>query len=729
MVKLVDPQPVAIDAQIGAIAAPRVSDLGGSIVELGDQYVKQSQASASALAVNTAITKASAELTKRTQERFNQVVDKDGNPMWQSLADDVDKINQEVYTKYSGSIGDIDTASAFSQQYNVIAANNLSNGQMTARRQQIDYTKAQLTDNLQKLAAQASILNPSQLGDYESQGLSAIKSQADAGMISQVEGQALTHAFSTNLRTEAYRNLLNTDPGKVLRDMDQSAGVLGIDADQQNQIKREAAAKIRDNESRALMYQAHARAESERNVKSVIETLQTGIMKGTVNEKELLEARSKLGIDGIAQNINYQKLEQFLINQRKGELQTAASNEAIYNSIANGESLIAKQYEQKDIDNAFKAEIAAKTVNGQLPSLNTRIDTAAQYSAPVKPLQADLTGVAISSEDPSEIEAAVMGYSNLMARNQVVLEGMPKEARDTLRYAASLVTSAAMQPTEALKRARATYLNNDKNPERKALEDSWGEVQKEGKELHISKQPKAVIQALSGTADSNFVTKWIFNESDKNADPELRVRYMDVLHEKFIDSKGDLGAAKSAAAEEVQKTMGVSRVTGSERLMYMPPEKVYGDFTPEQLGASLKYTIESAKGSQIDDLGNFQVKLDPLGRTHFKDGRELPVYTVTENVNGIHMPLMSETSGPVYWYPEREDLLKAAESQVKADEAAGIKRDKQGEPRKVFAYDPVSNKPIYTEDLSKLSAKKLLQIFKVINPNISEYLKEAGKIK
>ena len=133
---------------------------------------------------------------------------------------------------------------------------------------------------------------------------------------------------------------------------------------------------------------------------------------------------------------------------------------------------------------------------------------------------------------------------------------------------------------------------------------------------------------------------------------------------------GDKDAAVAFAKENLSRTYGTSIVTGKGKMVYMPPEKVYPNTSPDLMR---KILIDEVKGGIDPNLidEDISIEADPLT---FR--RDNPTWIVTHkrDIGGakVEMPLVNPKTGElVRWSPKGSKVPEQMlQQEVEAAKAA-----------------------------------------------------------
>lgn len=536
---------------------------GGEFIEaLGKKYFEESRQSIQATAYSNAITQATTEYSKAAKERMSTNVDENGNPSYESLVGDIKSIGKNIKAKAARFIVDPFVKNKFNEAFTRLDQEQQLQAFSTARKQQMDFSLASLSENLRVRQQEATQVNPDQLKMYEDQTWTDLTTAMESGLITAQQRTNMMTSFAGSVRTEAYRNIMEAHPEEALGLLkNTSLEQLNLDKTQQRRLIREAEITIAEKEAEAARRRALAEKAYNDEIRQTVTSFEVliaeqkaGIREESFSLKDLEAVREKIG------EKNYKDiLNKHTAAQRKQE-KSLTNVQKLSKALANGEDLT--DFSSGTIDKHFNEVVSS--FDGDL-SLLESAGLAAGYNQPVRNLSKK-ANVSILNGSPEQVEDALNAYIASRDRGSRALEhsAFSRDAEEIAEYAELLIDQGGLEVREAIQIARDKVF--DKTPEVSKVRE------KEFKEITDFQLTDKIMSTINDELDLNWpILGGLFGVGNQELAPEVLETYKKFARESYLRT-GDEDAAKKAATNRMAKTHGTSNVNGREVFMFAPPE-------------------------------------------------------------------------------------------------------------------------------------------------------------
>lgn len=573
------------------------------------------------------------------QQRVEQRVDDKGNPTYEALPDDIERLGKEMRDQISQDIPDSAASTQFISEFNDYIAQQKVEAFAVARNQHIEHVRAGTGRSLARFEALAKEGGPDASDFYVGQAKNILTSAVDSGAYSQEEATALGTAFNQSVNMAKFEKFIATDP-KAAKAQLASEGDLELTEEQRANLMGQAEAKELDLE----LQQSKQVAEQERQVveqqSAALLDMRTRLRQDDLGLTEIEKRKDELG------EKNYRSIRSsFFARQRKLENEQIRMGE-ISEAVNNGERL--SNFTRNDVDKHY--QLATRNFKEGRATLSEKAVLAAKYKAPVRTFQTELEG-SILAGGPEAARDAVNSYNFMVATAPEALENLDKKSRAVLEAARVFSQSTGLPFDEAIGLARQRVLESD------------DEVRRiRGREFRKIKQFKdpeeldsLIIEVFDAEEGFTGFVKDTFT-FDENVALGVRERVRTALDEAYRQT-GDAEAAKAVVQSQMKGTIGETTLNGGGHIMLFPPEKMFPQATGDELKADLDGLLQEL-GVTTDQAF---IQSDEFTRGLLdKAGNELVTYSLyVRDELGREVPLTDPNTGELLrWQPGIDEIVK-----------------------------------------------------------------------
>lgn len=211
----------------------------------------------------------------------------------------------------------------------------------------------------------------------------------------------------------------------------------------------------------------------------------------------------------------------------------------------------------------------------------------------------------LASNDPKRAEGALQLASNLITRHPTIFTKVDGEqeiekAVTTFRHKVEDLGFTAAEATQK-------YLESQ-TPEYRARVAA----RIKGEDINEVIKKNLTVDDIGKAFDES----WWPGSPTVEVDPKLRLKAFQSyvgLFSDFYSESGDIGDAKKNAVRQLQKVYGVSKLTGSDVVMHLPPDRApaYRDL-PDPAKVISDQAIAAIKGSTGQDVSRDKIKFIPI---------------------------------------------------------------------------------------------------------------------
>lgn len=539
-------------AAIGnALAAQgsEITRMGNKLSAAGIAYFKETQAAEAQREYSDTLTKASLDFNKQYQDRLATTVDKEGNPTYKTLVDDVATLGNEVMGKYSSKMMDPKARAKFENTFSRLAGNKQLSAFGEARNQQIAVSKNTLQNSIDATMANALSDDLSNINHHREILDDLMQEGLESGVLSVKGHTQLKKEVTNEFNKRVYGAAIMKDPQATLNMLQNSkAADLGVEEDTRLKLMGTASAKMRQLKREEKRLVAEQEAVTRKGQSQASDELLLDIVEGKDVESEVYQAANEGRISTKQQAQLLQKLKS-ANNNKNSKLESFKS---IDKSIAEGKLITAKP---KQVGEHYEASVKSIAKGTQDPTLSQKATVANRYTTAVKPFQKELEFSALSGNREQQKEA-LSAFRFLENNNSRSMERMNPKARAVLSTANTLMNNTNMNAGQAMDFAR-----------KKVLEVKDPEMQARKKEFRKVEDFKP--QNLEETIKDMYDLDSFLGFGGSEVPDGMRQRIGDLLGAAY-QMTGDEDSAKALVKSWTKNVVGTSEVNGDSEFMMLP---------------------------------------------------------------------------------------------------------------------------------------------------------------
>ena len=619
-------------------------EFGRQIEAQGNQFLELANASLETALLTNAMSDATNEINTRVQQRFDDKLNEDGTPNFNTLVSDVNQITQESKNKFSGPLINPRLRAQYEQRMARFVGNKQLSALNEARRQQINFTRESVFSGVEALKEQALADDFANVETYSEQIRDIIQDSVDSGAMNPVEAAQLAKRSESQMRLGHWQNQIDQAPelaAAALESIEDPMDI-GLTNNEFRKIKKISQSALNDKQAAMSKQRREAQDLVKRTQNLTEAELELGIIKSTLGEQDIEKAFSDeqvLEIPGqkpIAytainemQRIN---LLQKLARQENSSARKTKLHQDVMTQVNNNELL--SGFTKKQISDAYEKEVNAVIQQGQKLPLTEKAQIAARFRGPVDSIQTDIEFAVTAGEIPIAVDA-VRAYDYLSATNPFVLDGMDKKNRAVASMASEFIRSTNMSDAEAFRRARESILDVD-DSDRQLRTAEFRRID----DFKTDNIKNTII---------DMHDEGIFDFTDIDPAPGVTTTFQRLLREAYIDT-GDKKAAKRFVKDVTKNKYGESDL-GDGRFMLMPPEKIF-DIGTKELREDIVLSL-AQKNIKVDE-DNIFIESDIL--TISPNG-QVSYGLFTKGPNDERIPLLNPTTlSAERWIPEIDKI-------------------------------------------------------------------------
>lgn len=636
--------------------------VGQMVSAQGKEYFERSKRAHQTGLLANSMSNATMEFTKRQQERTAQITDKDGNPNFMSLPDDIGNIGKEVSEDVLSKIIDPEVRQRFKSNFSSYISNQQILALKQARKQQISYSRESLEKGLKSLMTQGQQDDLDNIASYEGQARELLDDAALGGVISEDEYVKKTAEFNEGTRAGALERLIQTDPVSAQSVMTNTPQALGVTEGTKQLLDEQLDAKIRSDEIQLLKAQGQAEREARNSQAVLAEDLERRMEADSLREDELLRYK------GSFDDATFKKLTKKFVRESEKAAKKNAELNTISLAISQGQS--ADEFKPALLDEHYDRLVEARTDLQEAPvTLAQKAEIAAAYKTKIRSFSKEVNNSLLFG-DPNQAAQAVSAYTYIRDRESRALEGntFTSKAEAIAEYAELLNERAGLGINEAVIAAKDRVLST--------TDELRKERSKDFRKMSAFKLDSYKETAADDLGAENFLG---FN---KEITDDAAQTYKTLVESAYLET-GDESAARKIAQSQMNKTHGLTGLNGDDSYMFAPPEKLYPgvdvDLMRRQLETDLVPVLPAGiSSSQVkifsDDItrGNFITATD---KTTGETKRiELTSYgvqyekVIDKSIFGdttVTVPLVNPNTGElVRWFPDVNAIQEGARTEA-----------------------------------------------------------------
>lgn len=615
---------------------------------VNSEFYSRAQAANISATVSKAHRQATEEYTRLAQQRVDAKEDKNGNPTFGRLPQDIETLGKEVKARASSRIEDPAARRMFEVIFDNLIKNQTTASNEEARSQQINFIRAEEQAAFQAYteAAVQSMDSNVESEYFIDQYATFLEGAQDA--FSSQEITKKIDDFEREVRVGRMQRMINKAPDlavKMLEGEMESPLVTSLTA-----AEKEAAL------DEAIAAWSSFQAETTQGLKEMIIAGDAG--------QDIIELEHK---NGTITDVQAQELNTILKQAETARETKRTSVQKVAKSLIQGQSLVG--LDSRDINDHFEDTISRLTEKGEEVDIAREAELASLYQRPVTKFNKRLASQIVSG-DPDTAIKAVAAYNYLQNRSPASLDRFSTDARAIASYAVTLQKNASgISPEKSVELARAAV--TERSTKRIERLEQFKDIKKFKKLSSI----KELVQ------DHFNADGFLPIDIAEEVEDGVASRVKNILKESYImipDEEGAFDHAMGLMKDRLGQTLfngGDTRfnLKGGERIMYMPPEKVYPGIQPDKLLGNFESNISTVLPEGIE-AGSARIQADDL--TLFASGPFAGSYGVTYlDKDGVEQTLLLPDGTPVRWKPDLKELQEAQLSEAR--EKAETKRKRQ----------------------------------------------------
>lgn len=624
-----------------------------TLKRIGDEQAKL-QESVRLAEYSNKLNEAKLSFSKRIDERVSQQYDKDGNPTFDKLTDDVGSLGNSVRDEILKSIQDPQVRDRFVQTFNSDIVNKQISSLSVARGQKQQYVKNSISSGIDSLIQQAGSDNSANTKFYINEIDKLTKQAEMSGALNYDSAQNLRDQARGQIVDAQYTNLINSDPQQALQILSSStSSELGVSDKLHQNLLEKAQAAHESQVSRDLLQKInddYAISEQQNISESQIKL---GIQDGSMDTKDIVNARQK----GVITEDQYNSLQKYNANKTQDKFFKSKTNLGISTAVASGKP--ASDFTSSQVGDHYKQRVAMLTPEGQSLSLAQKASVAEQYKVPVKPLQHEMEFDLLRNDGNGDVATTVQVFDQLVKESPETLQGMDSDAMALAAITSNYMEHTSLSPQDALGRAKAQLTSLD-TPEGQ-------------QNLKSFRKEDAFNEDIDSTIQDMY-DGWL----GKTIDPEARASLKELYKDAYIktgDTKSSIKLVKAQTAalfgqSEFNEEKGF--FNDKETLMFLPPEKMFPGFNAGQLKDNLKMSLDSIQLPEGISQDNVQIQSDSLTRL---SGQPISYGLYYRNQYGEKMPVTDENGIAQRWAPDPEKEQQQKRQQQVQDLSAQAQQE------------------------------------------------------
>lgn len=654
MVKIIRPEPAGsegisqrvqsqgIQGSIQEAEAHR--QFGQQVEAIGQKYLAETAASMQAATLNNAVTNSTLEFNKRAQARFDQRVDEDGNPNFNTISSDINSIGNEIRQNALANIRDPEVRAQFEAQFSEALANKQLQANKVMRNQHLDFATASMNENMQTLIQAAAEDDPNNVEQYVNQISDMLDDGVQSGILSFQQASQSRQAAVESIRVNALNKGISDSPHAALRSLNATKGSeLGITEESRLKLVRVAEKEVAAREAAV----ARAKAEAEK-VARAAEAAQVGELELAMAKGEDVSGTiEQLWLDASISHKSYISLQKQQLKVNATIDKNIATSMSIRRSNANN-APYDPSVSQKDVNRDF---IEYSQMMGA-ETLAQKAKLSGEYNIKIDPFVSEVS-FNLQRGDLANADDTMAAYEMMVASDSPSLGALSKTDVLIASMASRFSLANNIPNDRAMEMARETVLQSTE--EQRA---TFGELYKNVDEF----KQEGVKQLL----DDEFQT--FFNGYDR-IDPDVILGVQQLARGNYTATLGDVESTQKATIANMKNFTGVSGVGGTRTLMTLPPEKVFqlkDSFSVKQMNQQLAAEVAPLlpQGISFEDV---ELVTDDITKARVT-GRVSPearlnpswaIY-VRNPETGVRTRLEDANGGNARWTPDLKAIQAAA---------------------------------------------------------------------
>lgn len=625
-----------------------LKQLGSRMQQEGQRQIASAIKSIQETRYNKSMGKATVEINRAVSNRTAQITDEDGEPTYQTLASDVERISNKIMSKHSLGLSGAAKA-RYVANLSVSIGNKVISANRSARSQHLDYSRTTLFNSIDVMSEQALADDPENLNNYTGNIKDMIITARKDGLLSATEARGLVDNARKNIRITSYNRLIQDDPNAASEVLEGNAAGLGLRESERLMLRNRAKNSVEELEADNKRAEREFVAANRETQSTNTAELDFGIIEGVTTRQAILDSLDEGEISQTQANT--------LLRRKDAQNGKRDRGISLTDSIQQMKETGVPDFSitPSQLDDYYGKVVASmQDEEGNPVSITQKTVVASQIPANINAYKKELSFHATRGTEENAIES-LRAYQMVKVKNPIAIEGMDAKGRDILSLADFYVQHTGMTDSEAIQAARDSVLDVDEES-RKLRAREFNTFD----EFHVTESGD-LSENLDDTIKEAFDVDGFFGVGEAEVDPEMRGAFLRVVRETYMArNTGDIDAAVASAVDKMRAVYGVSEVNGEKVLMRFPPEKVFGG-TPKQIRKDLEKSVAQLPGvtkERVRIKTDYLTILDPTGAG----------YAMVEDrdVDGevIAVPVENENGDYERYIPDTEGMRKTANAEI-----------------------------------------------------------------
>ena len=526
--------------------------LGGAVSKLGEEYLQKSQQALSTTVYDMNMDKAVKEFNTQQQERIEQSTDKDGNPTFGTLPDDVQSIGDSVLASRMSTILDPNASAQFARDFRNFTSGQVVRSASTARRQELDFNRSQVKSTVSATINKALV---SDIDDVD-RDLAGMKKSLDSylssGAISKQEYDTYMNSTKSTVYKAKWSESINLNAVGAKEALSADTA-LGLTEVERRQMLQQADAQIVDDERQKMRVQKDNERMRTTQMGAEFEQIKTAILGGKAGESDMIAAFNSGAIDQNQLNRGIQ----FARSEANKMQDTVTTQSSIAADIKEGNPLI--NYTPKQVDEYVNNQFGLIEKNiGKELSIGQKAQIVANYKAPVSAITKNIQqGILYGT--PEEAAENYNAWAMLTQKNPQIVSKLDKDSQSTLAMVDSMVNGSSVPVAKAVENVR--NIKESLTPEK---------VSELGMDFKNDVELDDMYSLANDIAGEGFM-----GFGKEQVQQGMETQLLNMYRTAYVATNGDTGAAEKLVTNWTKENLGTTSLGSNDTIMMYAPEKVF----------------------------------------------------------------------------------------------------------------------------------------------------------
>jgi len=282
--------------QTGAIT----NDLGTSIAAENVKQLEEVSNSIQNSIYADRMSRSTKEFLMGSQQRASTTTDKEGNPTFGSLVEDVGKLGKDTLAKYLDGVSDPVIRQKLTANFEAQVAQSQLQTMTTAKKQQGDFAAASYAELKDTTMKQAGLDKADNISMYMGRLQEVLAGNVSSGLLSAEEAKKELLNTERTLKVDHVQQSIDSDPYSALDSLSSDKGELGLSSTDVRDLKHSAETKVAKIEAQKKAQEAALKEQYTDLFKQVQDFTKEGVdvskemkdylresTKGTALEKDV----------------------------------------------------------------------------------------------------------------------------------------------------------------------------------------------------------------------------------------------------------------------------------------------------------------------------------------------------------------------------------------------------------------------------------------------------------